>query len=297
MIKTHQHRSDSLQPLRYLREELANLTVTSYYVPAEPPIMTAVRMSDTGRNLIVNFDRSTDKAMTTISGYAFSFDCTQLLDFTGVINSTCKWPSDTQLMVTFSSDYTQTKADVGDPLTLLAGMVTNPCVGTMDCSRLTMVESTTLTIDEAMKPITPVPLLSSPALIGACDDIYLDPSGSLGDGSRPWTSIQWGVEVDIPNNDTSEAIYAEELKSAEILALLETAYTADDIGYVYRIDNDYIWPWAATYTFSLSLTNFFGEIGISTVAVTVDDTQPILRVKLSGVNTNVKYRWQGKLLR
>ena len=28
------------------------------------------------------------------------------------------------------------------------------------------------------------------------------------------------------------------------------------------------------------------------ISVTVDDTQPIPRVKLSGVNTNVKYRWQ-----
>ena len=215
----------------YVRNQV-NLTVTSYYVPAEPPIMKSVRMSNTGRNLIVSFDRSTDKAMTTISDYAFSFDCRQLLDFTGVINSTCKWPSDTELLVTFSSDYTQTKASTGDSVTLLTGMITNPCLGTMDCTRLSMIGTTTLTIEEAVKPITPVPLLTSPALIGACDDIYLDPSGSLGDGSRPWESITWDVAVDIPNNDTAEAIRAEGTKAEELMVLLSSAYTVDDIGYI-----------------------------------------------------------------
>jgi hypothetical protein len=269
-----------------------NLTVTGYNVPPDPPIMSQVRLSDTGLRMNIKFDRETDKGMTKISDYAFSFDCTKLLVFTGVVNSTCKWPSTTQLQVTFHSSYTQSKADIGDSITLIGGLVTNPCADTMDCSRLTYIADSTLSLLQASKPQTPIVALSSSTLIGACDDIVLDPSGSLGDGNRAWNSITWSVSVDIPDNDTAEAIYAENLKALEIKSLLDSAYSSDDIGYTFTIDNSYLWPWAATYSISLSLTNFFGEKGISTVDITVDDTSAIPRVKLSGVNSNTKYRWQ-----
>ena len=130
-------------------------------------------------------------------------------------------------------------------MTLLTGMITN--LGYMDCTRLSMIGTTTLTIEEAVKPLLQCPC-DLPVLIGACDDIYLDPSGSLGDGSRPWESITWDVAVDIPNNDTAEAIRAEGTKAEELMVLLSSAYTVDDIGYIYKIDNEYIWPFAATYT-------------------------------------------------
>ena len=140
-------------------------------------------------------------------------------------------------------------------------------------------------------------LLSSSSRIGLCDDIILDPSASLGDGNRPWYSISWAVSVQIADNYTVGATVEASQKEVELLNILNAAYPADsagfrDIGSTLTITNDNLFDVAAFYEFSLTLTNFFGEKGMSSVNVSVLAESAVPRVKLAGINTNVKYRWQ-----
>ena len=39
--------------------------------------------------------------------------------------------------------------------------------------------------------VFPVVALSIPQWIGTCDDLYVDPVGSLFSGGRPWLRVKW----------------------------------------------------------------------------------------------------------
>ena len=83
-----------------------------------------------------------------------------------------------------------------------------------------------------------------PSQIGKCDDLSIDPMGSIGSGGKPWNNIQWSASN-------------EENTADNIQTYLNMNYnkSIDDL---VIIPNSYFNP-QTLYTISLRLTNYFGK--------------------------------------
>ena len=68
-------------------------------------------------------------------------------------------------------------------------------------------------------------------------------------------------------------------------------YPVGDVSTTAKINNDLLQA-GASYSISLTLTNFLDQSGIHSTVVKVATSNAIPRVKLLGVSNAVKYRWQ-----
>jgi len=83
-----------------------------------------------------------------------------------------------------------------------------------------------------------------PSQIGKCDDLSIDPMGSIGSGGKPWENIEW-----FASNEQNTA--------DNIQTYLNMNYNKS-INDLVGIPNSYITP-QTLYTISLRLTNYFGK--------------------------------------
>ena len=266
-----------------------NLTVTGYNVPPLSPVITSVRMSDSGLSLLVSFDRNTDKGAKQIPAFASSFPCDALFEMKSANKSVCMWPTNSTLNIQFSAGLFDAKANVGDAVTLLAGKVTNPCAPTQDCTRLQYAARQTVQISPPLAPVAPLVVLSVPNKISACDVIKLDPSGSVGNAGRPWTSAVWEVVAySVKRNDSfGQPVDVE----GNIMTEITKAYLDGDLTNIAIIPNNLL-AVGGKYSFKLEVTNFLGQSGVSTAVVTVGSSTAIPTVNLAGVTNALSYRWQ-----
>ena len=263
-----------------------NLTITGYNVPPVAPAMTKIVMTNAGRSLIVEFDRATDKGINRIEGYSASFPCNRMFNFRMANESSCKWPTDQSVEIQFSKEFYGKKAKIGDIVTLLSDKITNPCAPTQDCSRLKYMPEQMVNISKPLKSITPIVLISTAQVIGACDFIEMDPSSSIGNAGRPWADVQWEVKTENVVNATTFDNY-----ESQILNLLTAAYNDGDVGFTTIIPNEMLQE-GGSYIFSLKLTNFLEQSAVSTIKVVVSSSTEMPKVKLAGVSNSIKYRWQ-----
>ena len=114
------------------------------------------------------------------------------------------------------------------------------------------ISSVSLVIQPPLVTLVPTVMLSLPTQCGACNDLNIDLSASTGNGGRPWTSVVWDVQA--ANGGTKV-----------ILAYLDSNYD--------MIANTVIIPrgllLSTTYSFGVTLTNFFGSSTTQTSVVTV----------------------------
>ena len=129
---------------------------------------------------------------------------------------------------------------------LLSNVFKNSIIG----SKVTSVVS--LVIEAPAVPLLPTVLLSLPTQCGACNNLKLDLSASTGNGGRPWTSVVFNVQA--ANGGTNM-----------IIAYLNSNY--DIVANTVTVPRSLLF--STTYSFSATLTNFFGFSSSQTSIVIV----------------------------
>ena len=181
--------------------------VVSLQSPLPAPVISMVWMTDTGADIMVQFDIETDYGGLSSSK---SWSCNKLLSFTGNMNSTCNWMNTTTIYVTLPIQ--STLLPLQDSITLIHNKLGSKCDNTLiniNCSIKLLSSEQTKVISMPYHPITPIVSLKAPSLISACETSFtIDPSRSSGNSGRDWLQVIWYIK---PINTTCS--YCNELSS------------------------------------------------------------------------------------
>jgi hypothetical protein len=166
------------------------LTVFEIHAEPPPPRLSSAVFSDDGSSVTVRFDSSTDYASL---GNIFS--CNRLFRFDDAGKCRCQWLDASGVVIYVTGT---NAVDVNDEISLLPSILKAECPSS-DCSDWQYAIETTVRITAPAFPTTPIVSISGPSLIGECDSLALDISGSTGSGGRAWASLVFAVQSPSPN--------------------------------------------------------------------------------------------------
>ena len=151
------------------------------------PTLSSAQFTSNGVSITAVFSADTDKGLFTAS----YFPCSAIFQFPGSGSAVCQWMSLSSVNIVLGSDG---QVQVGQPLTLLPGKVKASCVTTADlCKKWNFAASVSVTVTAPSNAMTPIVIIFSPAIIGACDTYSLDLSNSEGSGGRTWSNVTFSV--------------------------------------------------------------------------------------------------------
>lgn len=255
---------------------IVNLRV---FTPSAPAVVS-VRFSDDGQNIIFTFNTAT--AMPIFNSTIFA--CSNIVTFLSANASNCRWSSTSTLIASMTSIKSGQLPSLSEEVGLLGGIVQSACVPGGACAQYPFSVYANFTIMSPVAPIIPVISLSGPASVGACSDIKLDPTSTIGHGGRPWKNVRWSVS----NNQSPDNLTF----SRDIIAMtahLNANYS--DAASIAFIPN-HLLTVGVTYNFYLQLTNFLGKYSVGSTSVTVSANKATPLLSIAGPSTLLKYRWQ-----
>ena len=235
-------------------------------VGAEPPtplLVSAMFLND-GSKIVIAFDSSTNKG-----GLNSFFDCSILMSFRGDSLSSCQWIDAATIYISPYVSYA-TPITIGDTIAFKSySNLKASCTSTADsCATWKAVVGTSLIVRPPVTPISPVVAISTAAVIGSCDALLLDISGSTGSCGRPWTNLS--ITVSSSSGNTSL-----------IQNFLDNRYQPNPPT---PIPEAFLEK-GATYYFLVSICNFLGSCGqrntrvlvLTTIVPSVSILGPYLR--------------------
>ncbi|EQC33399.1 hypothetical protein SDRG_08915 [Saprolegnia diclina VS20] len=228
-----------------------SLLVTSDTTP--PPSLQSAQFGNTGADILLTFSRDVDLSSFPTPA---SFVCTRLLVFTtGFYGDvpTCGWTSKSSVRILLGKSPTVLP---GDKSQVIAGLKATAT------STLTMPTSY-IAIQTPANPPVPKVSVTGPQNLGSCDDLVLDGRSSSGGGGRAMAWV-WTI-ANAPDIATT------------LLALGTTAQTVSLPASTFIA--------GGTYTFSLTITNFFGASGTSGSIVVTKASTPLPVVSIDGPST------------
>lgn len=233
--------------------------------PPIPPVLSLVRFSSAGNSLLIYFDSATDLAGQSLGS---SWLCSLVFNFVGSSRSSCIWLNTTSIEATFQSGTSDKQLPaVGYVLGLLSSKIKALCSSTVDtsvCASYSYSQAQNTTILSPVTAITPTVIITAPTAIGGCDNLTISASLSKGSAGRNWTSAVWYIRPSI-SADTSSI----------------DAYLAS---FGVSLGGNIVIPRSffvvARYSFTLTLTNFFGASSSATsiVDVTANNAIPVLQI-------------------
>jgi hypothetical protein len=263
---------------------IVNASVTSsdaaqIYIPAvgeviirnvsEPPRLLSAAFTDDGRKVIVTFDTKTDQGASIVPNYASRFACADVLEFLGAWNATCRWIS-TRILVVDSAR----EVVVGDTLTLLSGVLMPLCTSASE--NCPYANESSVTISAPGNAVKPSISLSASKTVGPCEDIVIDPTLNKGSGGRAWASVVWSVQINGMGNSSNITAF-----------LMETFPTAQEL---VVIPNRLLQQ--ATFTVSLQLTNFLGQLSKASISIDVLSLETVPQLSIAGPSFQTQFRHQ-----
>jgi hypothetical protein len=250
---------------------------SSLTTPSPPTLQSAVFSSD-GLRVSISLDSASDRGATTITNYASTFTCSQLLTFSGASLCNCIWSSTSVITATISStSSTASLLTVGSNITLQQNKIKAVCSFGLTCA---YANASYVIVTSPSSPIVPTVALVTAGKIGGCDSIVIDPTASVGSGGRQWKSVSWAV------SGTGTKIFSQNLST--IAAYLKANYTTT--AKLVTIPNSLLSY--GTYAIGLTLTNFLGQSGFNQVSVVVSDSLVIPRLSIAGSTSVSMYRYQ-----
>ena len=210
--------------------------------PLPPKILSAV-LRDSGNGFTIFFDSPTDQAKIT-STY---WNCSLLLRFLQSSSTLCSWANSSAIVATFGMN---AALRFGNNITLLGNKIRAKCIETCYLYNATTVS--TIVLKPAYHPVIPRVVIFTSTSITSCDDITLDASSSSGSGGRSFYTIVWTArENHILSNNLTK--YLNNFKNiSEPIAIPKSFISG------------------TKYSFSLTLINFMGQNGYSSVDVTIN---------------------------
>jgi hypothetical protein len=266
-------------------DKYSNVSSTVYIrsmaLPPDPPTLQKAQFSNDGTQLLVTFNSRTDYGASVLGTAAVttSFTCSAVIRFVGHAATSCYWQSSTVLVAKISAASVATAGLIlGSNVTLVRKVIMPQCPSTVVCQ---YSNESIANVVAPSDPVIPNVMLSSSALIAACDNIVIDASSTTGQASRPWSKVLWSVTG--PGSNITD-----------ITALLNSGFSQATKGLV-TIPNsvdglNFLVP--GIYSITLQLTNFLGTLGQATVSVTVSSSSGIRKVSIAGPSAVVQYRWQ-----
>ena len=215
--------------------------------PPTPSILSATFLND-GSKISIVFDSSTNKG--ALPSY---FSCSILMAFPGDSLSTCQWTDSATInVVPFVSDIVGIK--VGDTISFKSlSTLKALCTSTADsCLSWKSISSRQLKVQPPPLPITPVIALSTPSVIGSCDDLIIDISGSTGNCGRPWANMSITVTSSTGNTSFLQHFLSSKYEPSPPTPI-PSAYLEKGV----------------TYNFLVYTCNFLGSCGQSSARVLV----------------------------
>ena len=169
------------------------ITILNDDIEPPKPVPKSAFFSNDGTSVIIEFDTKTNQG-----GYENVFPCDNLLYFNGDSSSICSWINNTHIEMLDA-----TLLRVGTDITIQGNKILPYCEY-MTCIS-NFIDQTTLYISSPIYPIKPTISISTSTVIGGCNSIILDLSGSIGSGGRAWKNIAFSVN----STDTNGAINIE----------------------------------------------------------------------------------------
>jgi sugar lactone lactonase YvrE len=237
------------------------------------PLMVSCQFSDSGHSISVRFDSPTDQAPSSSARWA----CDELFVFDGASLSTCVWIESRTVRITFPvvDDVHSTVRLVvpGDPVTLKGNKLRAFCTRRSDlCSANPTAEQFTLEASAPGNPLAPTVIVTAPSTLASCLNLTLDAAGSYGNGGRLYSSVKWSVTA---------ATFGSSAAPLSAVSLESYLNKISDLYQVQRPITILRTSLAsATYTITLTLTNYLGIRSSSTVDIDViiDFTKPSLNL-------------------
>ena len=158
-------------------------TVLAADATPSPPRLQSAAFSNDGTKVVAEFDSPTNRG-----GFTNSFLCKSLLRSDSVItdSTACVWLDDKSFFLYPNSG--SRWLEVGDSLSLKPNStVKAKCQGVSGvavCESWQASPSVSISVTAPSNPSLPVVNLASPSLIGPCDSLAIDLSGSRGSGGR-----------------------------------------------------------------------------------------------------------------
>ena len=229
-----------------------------------PPLMVSSKFSDSGQAVVITFNTPTDSAGIVTA----TWPCSTLFSFAGAPLSTCSWT--TASTATVSGNVLLIPGSI---VTLLGGLLGAYCTDSVvNCNLNHRARATSLSTLAPDNPTGPVVVLNCPLHIGSCANLVLDATASYGNGGRPYTTVQWSVSA---VTDSSPAAHSDAINVADYLNAYSSLYQVSKPITILAQSLT-----KASYTITLSLTNFLSLKYFATIAVTltIDPDIPLLSI-------------------
>ena len=161
------------------------------------PLIKSVQFSDDGSSIYVRFDSDTDCGTFPLQ----SFSCKAIFSFPGDSISQCQWINLANAIIYVGRNIGSGGLGrsvllpfVNDMLLLLPNSIKSACtILPAKCVYWNYMEPASYNIDAPIDATAPVVSISAPTVIGSCDSLLLDFSGSRGSAGRPWQSFVFNV--------------------------------------------------------------------------------------------------------
>ena len=241
------------------------LEVISAITEPPTPTLTQAMFAKDGSFLTVAFSTSTNKG-----GTSTTFPCNALFSFSCASTSQCQWMDSTSVKVLLQgTPNNDLCARVGSALSLVSSaQIKARCQAVGDtgdgkaCSKYSTwatAAAVTVRIEAPVSPLAPSVSISAPAVLGSCDSLSLDVSGSSGSGGRAWANSS--ITVSGPANADITTMAA---RLRQITVLTPPPSIASNL-----------FRKGTQYNFLVTLCNFLGQCGVASKQVLVlNDTLP-----------------------
>ncbi|OQR89904.1 transmembrane protein, partial [Thraustotheca clavata] len=235
---------------------LASLLVTEDTTP--PPSLQIAQFGNSGADMVVTFAQAVDRStFANPLNFACSIVFSYSENFFGS-SPKCGWVTSSSIRILFGKSPTVIP---GDKCTVLGGLKSTP-------TSLLSMRTSYILIQSPASPPVPLVSVSGQLSLGSCDDLFLDGRASSGSGGR---AMQWIWNVS--DSDDLRAFTIVAGNSSQTLSIPSSNLTA-----------------GASYTFSLTLTNFFGASSTSGPIAVTKSNMPLPIVSIKGPSTVAIFR-------
>ena len=171
--------------ITYLNSQQIHI-INSVSVSPPAPNATQAIFSNDGSYIIILYDSETNRGELSTH-----FSCDILFEFDGISStSTCRWVDSATIHILIGSSTGTGNQSIrpGSHIIVLGGKLIQAKCLSSSCSYDKYNVRRRLTIQGPVSPITPTISISASNVVGECDDISLDLSGSSGSGGRDWVN-------------------------------------------------------------------------------------------------------------
>lgn len=229
------------------------LTVLGFEEEPSPPKMKSITYSSDGNTILIKFWSPTNQG-----GFTNRMSCSTFFLSTGLtLRTSCLWVDKSTITILNSNDHF---IQVGDNVTLKAGVVKAECTVESLCSNWKMNDLQTLTVLPPSVGTIPTVRMAAPDQIGPCDDYVLDLSSSTGFGGRSWKSVSISVRSSNPNTTSLQSYLTTINSLARPISISKSYFTS-----------------GAVYNFAVTLCNFldFCGTGVKVLIVSSSNNNPV----------------------